>query len=233
MSSLFKGLMVTSGAILLSACATHMNQQQCQSANWYQRGLQTGSAGQMASSLQQESADCKRFGIDVNFKQYHRGWVAGTKLFCTPKNAYQLGVLGKNYAPVCPTNMAKRFASSWRRGLRLFCIPSSGYRLGRSGAPLPTFCASDQFVKFRNAYARGKRQYSSIQSTKDQLRNIDDRISAIDGQIDYLSRHHKHQHMGPGMRFIRLEELSAERSRLQNERSRLNSTLSRAEINAN
>lgn len=208
-------LIVSASAAVLVGCVPHLNEQQCKTMNWRTLGFTDGMHGQPKRNLTRDIADCAKFKIDVNIKAYNRGWRAGTRQFCQPSNGYQLGVDGRTYYPVCPTDMAARFERSWRRGLRKYCIPSTGYNLGRSGKPFPNFCAPNQVVRFRNAYDSGYRIYSNV-------RTIQGEINDVNGQIYEVARTIRHKNRAIGQMERQLS--GAKKKQKKAIRSKINGT---------
>ncbi len=180
--------LVVLGSLFLSACASHLNQQQCASMNWYQVGYNDGVAGQYQQDLHTAIQDCAKFGMTVDATRYQQGWQAGVKQFCQPEQAEQLGTRGQTYNPVCPANLSAAFDQAWRHGLRRYCIPSSGYNLGRQGAAYPDFCAPDQVVKFRNAYDDGYRIYNAIQGLNQDINNLNSDLDRYQRQVHKQQR---------------------------------------------
>lgn len=170
-------------ALALTACVPHLTKQQCLTINWYQMGYADGQQGRNPRNLQQDIQDCAKFKIPVNTPAYQRGWRAGVRVYCRPNNAYNMGVNGKTYNHICPSNMASRFDRAWHRGLRKYCIPATGYNLGRSGAAMPNFCAPDQVNRFRNAYTSGRRIYSAISSTQAEINAVNSQINTANQKI--------------------------------------------------
>lgn len=181
------GLVILSG-LWLSACGSHLNQQQCASMNWYQVGYNDGAAGNYQQDLHNAMQDCAKFGMTVDATRYQKGWQAGVKQFCQPEQAEQLGIRGQTYNPVCPSHLSAAFDQAWRRGLHRYCIPSTGYNLGRQGAAFPDFCAPDQAVKFRNAYDDGYRIYSAIQGLNQDIGNINNDLDRNQRQVHKQQR---------------------------------------------
>ncbi len=186
----------------LASCALHLNESQCRSINWYDKGMQDGSQGDNPHDLSGAIQDCAKFNLKVNTRAYQKGWRAGTRLFCQPNNGFNIGTQGGSFNPICPSNQMAAFTAAYQRGLRRYCIPSTGYELGRSGRDLPTFCAADLRVPFTNAYRRGQRIYSQVAQLQNQLRDVNDQINTIRDQIDHNNRiidrdkpgaHHKKQ----------------------------------------
>lgn len=172
----------------LAACTPHLSKNQCIATNWYQLGFADGSAGQAKRDLAKDVSDCARFNIEVNVKPYASGWRKGVREFCSPDNAYQLGVRGQANPQLCPADLSKQFARSWRRGIRKYCVPQTGYNLGRNGQGLPQFCPPGQFVAFNNAYQDGKRVFKREQSLKSQIATVSSSISSNNYDIDNNNR---------------------------------------------
>ena len=97
---------VTAMSCILVACVPHLNKQQCQSMNWYQVGYSDGTQGKLQRDLSQAIEDCAKFNLTVDTKRYTDGWRSGTRQFCHPSRAYQLGVTGSTFNHVCPSGLA-------------------------------------------------------------------------------------------------------------------------------
>jgi len=183
--------------ILLSGCASHLNQTQCMNMNWGDQGFSDGARGLPMRDLNKDIKDCSRFNISVDTAAYRKAWRQGTRRYCKPATAYRLGVEGRAYPSICPEDLQDAFDKSWRRGLRKFCIPANGYRLGRDGKPMPQFCPLDKLNAFRAAYDNGYRKYQRIQSlqrqrdtkrsdmhkAKNQIKDIQDKMADINRQL--------------------------------------------------
>jgi len=174
-----KTIALVIAAASLSGCMAHLTKQQCSTINWYQRGFDDGSQGKYQRNLSRDIQDCAKFNLTVKTKQYAKGWRAGTRQYCQPNTAYQLGANGRSYPHVCPSDLTTQFNRAWRRGLRRYCIPSTGYNLGRTGKPFPTFCGASQVVSFRNAYQSGYRRYQATRNVRSQIDNTNRQISSV------------------------------------------------------
>ena len=187
MPSMKKTLTVTAFVAVtasLSGCMPHLNKQQCQTMNWRQLGFTDGSQGKSQRNLSRDIQDCAKFQLKVNTKKYAQGWRAGTRQYCRPNTAYQLGVNGQTYNHVCPTDLSASFDRAWRRGLRKYCIPGTGYNLGRAGRAMPTFCTGGQAVRFRNSYQAGYRQFQAQRDIQAQVNNTQRQINDTQNQIN-------------------------------------------------
>lgn len=167
----------------LSSCMPHLSQQQCQTMNWHQVGYGDGSQGSFQRNLNPAIADCAKFQLTVNTDAYAKGWRAGTRSYCNPNRAYQLGSNGITYNPVCPSDLSGAFSNAWHRGLRRYCVGNTGYNLGRSGKPFPSFCAPDQVNAFRNAYDAGHRRHQQQENLQSNLDSVNAQISSTQNQL--------------------------------------------------
>ena len=170
-------------ALSLSACMPHLNKQQCQNMNWYQVGFTDGSQAKNQRDLSRDIKDCAKFKLDVNTKQYTKGWRAGTRQYCQPNTAYQLGANGKTYNHICPAGLSNAFNQAWHRGLRRYCVPTTGYSLGHAGRPMPGFCSGGQIVAFRRAYQRGLNLFMQTRDAQAQVNSTTKQIAGTRHQI--------------------------------------------------
>lgn len=235
----FKGLAF--GVVLLAGCVPHLTEQQCKSMNWYDRGYNDGTRGELKRDLSRDISDCAKFNIDVSVKGYTRGWEAGLRIFCRPGNGFQLGINGQTYHRICPLDLAPEFEHQWRRGLRQYCIPETGYNLGRAGKPYPNFCAANQIVGFRNAYDSGYRIYQSIRSIQTQIDNTNAELDNLALSIRHKQRDIDHWNRdlvnakGPEKKGLRdnIEEAERQMSELNRRMNNLNQQRDRLQIQLN
>ena len=144
--------------------------------NWYQVGFTDGSLAKNQRDLSRDIRDCAKFKLKVSTQQYAKGWRAGTRQYCQPNTAYQLGVNGRTYNHICPADLRGPFNQAWHRGLRRYCIPSTGYQLGQAGHSMPGFCGGGQIVAFRTAYQRGYTLYLKTRDVQSQVNNTNRQI---------------------------------------------------------
>lgn len=102
-------------SITLVGCAS-MNEQECQTANWYNIGLEDGSAGQPMTSISSYRQACAKHGVTANTQQYNDGYNEGVINFCTPQKGYNLGRNGSQYNGVCPAPLEKPFVNAYQQG---------------------------------------------------------------------------------------------------------------------
>ena len=170
--------------LVLSSCASHLNQQQCASMNWHDVGFNDAANGQAPRNLNPAINDCAKFNLTVNTKAYQQGWQQGARQYCQPNNAYTLGTQGQGYAAICPADLSSAFEKAWRKGLRTYCTPETGYALGRQGKNYPDFCAADLAGAFKNAYDQGRRLFDAISDLSHDIDDVNRQINQLQGQID-------------------------------------------------
>lgn len=169
----------------VSSCVPHLSKAQCQSMNWHQLGYNDGSNDHPPRNLKNDIQDCAKFKIKVNTGSYHSGWAKGARDFCQPATAYNLGVHGMSFIPICPTNtLAEKFNAAYKNGLLKYCTAATGYNLGRAGQPNPGFCPSAVVNRFDNAYNRGYLIYQQISGVQSQINGTQDSINDSKSRID-------------------------------------------------
>lgn len=106
-------------ALTLAACAS-MNESQCASADWYDRGVRDGSDGRHQDRYQAYNKDCAEFGVQVDSKAWLSGWEIGIDQYCTRDNGYQVGLRGGSYARSCPQASQDTFLAAFQLGEALY-----------------------------------------------------------------------------------------------------------------
>lgn len=183
--SLLLGVCLT---LLLAGCATKLSEENCASMNWYQKGYDLGVQGRNYSNLKQEREQCARYEISVDDDRYQAGWRAGTRVYCTPQQGYQLGANGQGMPNVCPEDLRTRFENAWHEGIRHYCVPENAYALGVEGKANPHFCPPDLGATFDSAYKRGHRIYTLVSQMEGELRDLQSEISRTKSKMN------KHKH---------------------------------------
>lgn len=112
-------------ALLVSACARGLTPEQCVAADWRAIGLADGSAGHGPDRLAEHRAACAEAGVPDarQAAEWEAGRQQGLLAYCTPRNAYRIGLSGRAMAPVCPAEMAAELEAinetGWRDGIEL------------------------------------------------------------------------------------------------------------------
>jgi len=102
----------------LAGCAS-LSQEKCVAGDWYAIGEQDGERGYREDRYQAHNNACSEYGVGVNVAQYKQGREAGLALYCTPENAYQIGLRNDFYYDVCPAMKQAEFKKAYRKGRQL------------------------------------------------------------------------------------------------------------------
>lgn len=82
--------------LLLSGCAS-MTPDQCRVADWYQVGVEDGSAGHGAQQkLGEYAQDCAEVGVRPDTARFQQGWETGILRYCTPYTGWSEGTRGRS-----------------------------------------------------------------------------------------------------------------------------------------
>lgn len=157
--------------LALTSCASHLTKEQCETMNWKSEGYQDATAGKLPRDLSGAIADCAKFNLSVNSKQYMSGYQSGASEYCQPN--YQVGYVdgqaGKsidaiNYRlPVC--NRAginlnlSQYKSGRASGLKQFCTYQNGNNIAREGKALPNVCPPALEKSFKKGWLAGQHDY--------------------------------------------------------------------------
>lgn len=98
--------------ILIGGCAA-ISEEECHTADWYQRGLADGNSGLTASQLDSYMKICNKAGAPVNANAYLQGRNEGLRLYCTADRGREEGLMGRSYRRVCPAHLEPAFLRSY------------------------------------------------------------------------------------------------------------------------
>lgn len=99
----------------MSGCAV-MSEDECRSANWYDKGYSDGASGTGSAMLGEYIDACKKY-VHVDTAAYNEGRRRGADVFCTDDNAYQLGMNGTGVSDICRVSSNySNFGEYYRRG---------------------------------------------------------------------------------------------------------------------
>jgi len=105
----------------LASCAT-MSKEECQTANWIEKGKIDGFEGRSNQRFSAYHKDCMKHGIVPNLEEYEKGRQLGLKSFCTMKNGEEFGRTGKSYLGVCPDDLEPSFLKGYNLGKKQYEI---------------------------------------------------------------------------------------------------------------
>lgn len=160
--------------LLLSGCATTMNQAECLSADWYAIGLEDGSHGQTMARLTQRRKQCSEFGVAPDVQAYQQGRYDGLDYYCTLPNGLEVGKRGQSYNNVCPAEMQYYFLTGYRLGREIHRVRSEINRNRRQVSAIEKEIASEETTAERQAELRY------------QLRTLEQDFGRMQGRVEYL-----------------------------------------------
>lgn len=108
--------------LALAGCAT-LSEDACRGGDWERIGLRDGAQGRAPDFIAQHARACADYGIVPDQAAWLRGREAGLKLYCTPRNAFEVGADGRVLNDVCPLadasilRQANRDGLAWHRTL--------------------------------------------------------------------------------------------------------------------
>ncbi len=111
-------------AAFLSGCA-HMNEAECQLADWRTIGFEDGSRGADASLIGRHREVCAKHGVAPDLVAYQDGRDEGLRQFCRPANGFNQGQSGAAYRGVCPRDLEPDFLAAWNAGRQIWEVASA------------------------------------------------------------------------------------------------------------
>jgi len=106
-------------ALAISGCAT-LSKDQCLMGDWYEIGVQDGTAGYGPDRLAQHREACAEYRVRPDREAYQAGWDDGIGAYCTPERGYQEGRRGASYGQVCPPPLEWAFLQGYRNGQQVY-----------------------------------------------------------------------------------------------------------------
>lgn len=113
-------LLIAACTLLLGACASKMNKDECRTVDWRTVGYEDGVAGQPGDRIGEHRRACAEYGVTADLDAYLAGRTAGLREYCQPHNGYRAGVKGYTYYDVCPTDLAEQFEKAYDDGRALY-----------------------------------------------------------------------------------------------------------------
>lgn len=104
---------------VITACAS-MTEQECLTANWFDRGYRDGLNGETVRRLADHYEACAKVGVSPNQTLYHTGRNQGLTHYCTPSNGLDRGRQGQSYQNVCPAHLEGAFLRAYYEGKRVY-----------------------------------------------------------------------------------------------------------------
>ncbi len=111
------GMLAT--ALLVAGCAS-MTEEECLTADWYERGVRDGRNGEPRSYLGDHYEACAKVGVVPVDADYYRGHSKGVTQYCTPDNGARMGRAGRSYRNACPVELEGPFLQAYRPAYRVY-----------------------------------------------------------------------------------------------------------------
>jgi len=102
-------------ALIISGCAS-ITAQDCLNADWRVAGYQDGAKGEKETRAEFYQQACSKFNVAVDTSSYSKGHADGILAYCLPSNGSQVGLKGKEYRGVCPTELEADFLPAYEHG---------------------------------------------------------------------------------------------------------------------
>ncbi len=105
--------------VALTGCAS-MTEEECLTANWYERGVMDGRNGQNRDYVQDHHEACAKVGVIPDDAAWRRGHSYGIREYCTPDNGERVGRQGRGYNHSCPVELESGFLQRYRPAYRVY-----------------------------------------------------------------------------------------------------------------
>ncbi|WP_220750197.1 DUF2799 domain-containing protein [Jannaschia pagri] len=102
-------------ALGLSGCA-ELTELYCSGADGYRLGERVAARGGAFSAVEQDIAACNATASPLNAERARAGWQAGRAAYCTPSNAFDLGVERRVIGSICSPAERAVMERSYRSG---------------------------------------------------------------------------------------------------------------------
>lgn len=107
-------------AALLGGCASGLDKDQCQTADWNTIGYEDGLHGLPADRIGVHRVACAKHQVAPNLAAYTAGRERGIQDYCQPRNGFRVGLSGRSYANVCPETLEPPFVDAYRMGRQIY-----------------------------------------------------------------------------------------------------------------
>lgn len=173
-------LVILGLVLIFTSCAT-LKKDDCLTADWYQIGYEDGTKGHPASRFAKHKKACAKYEVTPILDIYLDGRDEGLRQFCTPYNAYRLGIRGKSYQNQCAAISPAEFIQAYNRGRDVYLFKQ---QISREKNRLKNLKSRLELV---NAEIDSKEQELVRDcSDKDKCKQILDDIRALDDEKQAL-----------------------------------------------
>jgi hypothetical protein len=102
-------------ALLLSSCST-LKDEECQNRDWHQQGLFDGQKGYSKEMYTTYLKVCEQQESSQSKEAYLKGYLQGTKRYCTYNKGLLVGESGRPYPDACPSDNYPQFSQGYKKG---------------------------------------------------------------------------------------------------------------------
>lgn len=173
-----KKLLIVFVLLLSAGCAT-LDKNECVNADWQAIGYEDGARGYKASRISQHRKACSSYGVTPDFNLYETGYQKGLYEWCTPGNAYRLGIQGKRYNGVCVNVSESEFLNAYNQGREIYIYQKEvGRQEGKLRSMMTRLYAVERDIKTKEAelVAEGTSSARRIVLLKD-IRKLEEEYS--------------------------------------------------------
>lgn len=161
-------------AVLINGCAS-MTENECLTANWLDQGFRDGRNGQALSRLEEHRQACAKVGVTPNRQLYFKGREQGILHYCTPDNALQEGLKGRQYRSACPAHLEHDFLIAYEQGKEIYDAEQRVEKLNGQSSQLEKLLKKEKSPE--------ERRY-----LRQELRDIDRELVRAREDMRYLER---------------------------------------------
>lgn len=159
------GSVLVGTAVGLMGCAS-MSPRECQTADWYQRGLQDGLDGETSQRLGEHQEACSKAGVVPDGVRWQAGRQEGLKSYCTPNGAWVAGLANAGYRGVCADRDEPTFLRYHRAGTEVYRarqdLSQTRSRINQLEAELKKATKDEDRKRLRDDIGRAERERSRL-----------------------------------------------------------------------
>lgn len=156
--------------LVLSACSTGMDEQDCATADWQAVGFSDGQNGRGLDRFAERTEQCTGFGVPVDQDAYFVGRDRGLLIYCTPLGGLAAGQSGETYQGVCAPADEVDFLLSYEVGRDLV---RARQRLREAESELDSAFSS---IRYKQRYIRDQERKIREATSEDRIREFERRI---------------------------------------------------------
>lgn len=150
----------------LGACASHMSEQDCAQADWYQLGVTDGNQGRDLDKFAERTEQCAAYEVAMDQAAYMKGRDQGLESYCTPLGGLYSGCKGQAYKNVCPAALERDFIGPYQQGRDFYQAKS----------------------RFESAESELENTYNSIDSKRREIRRLRKKQADASDDTAYIEK---------------------------------------------